>query len=490
MDLKIYNTLSRKKEKFKPISDNHVGMYVCGPTVYGEPHLGHARPAIIFDIIFRYFTHLGLKTRYVRNITDVGHLENDSDDGEDKISKKARSEKLEPMEVAHFYTEKYHNCLKKLNCLTPSIEPRASGHIIEQIEMIERIIKNGYAYIVNGSVYMDVIKYNEDHNYGVLSGRKIEDNIDGTRELESQSEKKHSADFALWKKASNRHIMKWKSPWSLGFPGWHIECSAMSKKYLGNHFDIHGGGLDLIFPHHEAEICQSFAADLCPPANYWIHNNLITIDGQKMGKSLNNFINLEEFFSGNHDKVDRPYHPMTIRFFILQAHYRGTLDFSNSALAAAEKGFLKLVSAIQTLKNIPHSKVSSLDIKKIEEKYYSSLNDDFNTPILIAHLFDSVKIINALNSRKETLNKKDLTKFASTFEFFINDILGLKPITQKKIHDNNIEGVMKILLELRNKAKQNKDFITADMIRDELDKISIQIKDGREGTKWNMKKDD
>jgi len=490
MDLKIYNTLTRKKEKFKPISNNHVGMYVCGPTVYGEPHLGHARPAIVFDIIFRYFTHLGLKTRYVRNITDVGHLENDSDDGEDKISKKARSEKLEPMEVAHFYTEKYHNCLKKLNCLTPSIEPRASGHIIEQIEMIERIIKNGYAYIVNGSVYMDVIKYNEDHNYGVLSGRKIEDNIDGTRELESQSEKKHSADFALWKKASNRHIMKWKSPWSLGFPGWHIECSAMSKKYLGNHFDIHGGGLDLIFPHHEAEICQSFAADLCPPANYWIHNNLITIDGQKMGKSLNNFINLEEFFSGNHEKVNRPYHPMTIRFFILQAHYRGTLDFSNNALAAAEKGFLKLVTAIQTLKNVTHNKVSSFDIKKIEEKYYSSLNDDFNTPILIAHLFDSVKIINALNTSKETLNKKDLTKFASTFEFFIVDILGLKPITQEKINDNNIDGIMKILLELRNKAKQNKDFITADMIRDELDKISIQIKDGREGTTWNMKKDD
>ena len=486
MDLKIYNTLSRKKEKFKPISDNHVGMYVCGPTVYGEPHLGHARPAIIFDIIFRYFTHLGLKTRYVRNITDVGHLENDSDDGEDKISKKARSEKLEPMEVAHFYTEKYHNCLKKLNCLTPSIEPRASGHIIEQIEMIERIIKNGYAYIVNGSVYMDVIKYNEDHNYGVLSGRKIEDNIDGTRELESQSEKKHSADFALWKKASNRHIMKWKSPWSLGFPGWHIECSAMSKKYLGNHFDIHGGGLDLIFPHHEAEICQSFAADLCPPANYWIHNNLITIDGQKMGKSLNNFINLEEFFSGSHEKVDRAYHPMTIRFFILQAHYRGTLDFSNNALAAAEKGYLKLMNARNTLKNINPNKISSLGIQKIEKKYYDALNDDFNTPILIAHLFDSVKIIKALNTGKETLNEKDLKKFTSTFEFFINTILGLKSVTENK-RTNNTEEMMKIILDLRNKAKQNKDFTTSDMIRNELDKINIQIEDGREGTKWNIK---
>ena len=485
MDLKIYNTLSRKKEKFKPISDNHVGMYVCGPTVYGEPHLGHARPAIIFDIIFRYFTHLGLKTRYVRNITDVGHLENDSDDGEDKISKKARSEKLEPMEVAHFYTEKYHNCLKKLNCLTPSIEPRASGHIIEQIEMIERIIKNGYAYIVNGSVYMDVIKYNDDHNYGVLSGRKIEDNIEGTRELESQSEKKHSADFALWKKASNRHIMKWKSPWSLGFPGWHIECSAMSKKYLGNHFDIHGGGLDLIFPHHEAEICQSFAADLCHPANYWIHNNLITIDGQKMGKSLANFINLEEFFTGNHKKLTQAYSPMTIRFFILQAHYRGTLDFSNNALKAAEKGLEKLFNGVNMLKDLAANKEKTVNVNELIEKCYAAMDDDFNTPILIAHLFDGVRIINSVKDGKESLSSSDLEKLKTLFNTFVTDILGL--ISAKNNTSNDLTNeVMDLVLKLRDNAKSSKDFTTADLIREELNKLNIQVNDSRDGSNWKL----
>ena len=485
MDLKIYNTLSRKKEKFKPISDNHVGMYVCGPTVYGEPHLGHARPAIIFDIIFRYFTHLGLKTRYVRNITDVGHLENDSDDGEDKISKKARSEKLEPMEVAHFYTEKYHNCLKKLNCLTPSIEPRASGHIIEQIEMIERIIKNGYAYIVNGSVYMDVIKYNDDHNYGVLSGRKIEDNIEGTRELESQSEKKHSADFALWKKASNRHIMKWKSPWSLGFPGWHIECSAMSKKYLGNHFDIHGGGLDLIFPHHEAEICQSFAADLCHPANYWIHNNLITIDGQKMGKSLANFINLEEFFTGNHKKLTQAYSPMTIRFFILQAHYRGTLDFSNNALKAAEKGLEKLFNGVNMLKDLAANKEKTVNVNELIEKCYAAMDDDFNTPILISHLFDGVRLINSAKIGKEQLTEKCIEKLKLMFNTFLTNILGLR-LNKGKVNNKVTDDLMQLILTLRSDAKRNKDFITADTIRDKLKEIGIKIKDHRDGTNWEQ----
>ena len=365
--LKIYNTLTKRKDIFNPIDKNCVGMYVCGPTVYGEPHLGHARPAIVFDVIFRYFTHLGYKTRYVRNITDVGHLENDSDDGIDKIEKKAKSEMLEPMEVAQFYTEKYHECLKKLNCLSPSIEPRATGHIIEQIEMIEKIIKNGFAYVKNGSVYMDVKKYSETYNYGVLSGRKIEDNIEGTRELESQSEKKHAADFALWKKASNRHVMKWSSPWGVGFPGWHIECSAMSKKYLGENFDILGGGLDLIFPHHEAEICQSYAADLCPPANYWIHNNLITIEGQKMGKSLNNFITLNEFFSGKHKKLGQAFSPMVIRFFILQAHYRSTIDFSNDALKASQKGFKKLKTAVQKLNTLIASKKSSYNVLNFEK---------------------------------------------------------------------------------------------------------------------------
>ena len=483
--IKIYNSLTRKKEVFTPILENHVGMYVCGPTVYGDPHLGHARPAISFDVIFRYFKHLGLKTRYVRNITDVGHLENDSDDGEDKVSKKARSEKLEPMEIAHFYTEKYHECLKKLNCLTPSIEPRASGHIIEQIEMIERIIQNGYAYVVNGSVYMNVIKYNKKYDYGVLSGRKIEDNIEGTRKLESQSEKKHSADFALWKKASDTHIMKWNSPWSLGFPGWHIECSAMSKKYLGDHFDIHGGGLDLIFPHHEAEICQSFAADLCHPANYWIHNNLITIDGQKMGKSLANFINLEEFFTGNHKKLTQAYSPMTIRFFILQAHYRGTLDFSNNALKAAEKGLEKLFNGVNMLKDLAANKEKTVNVNELIEKCYSAMDDDFNTPILISHLFDGVRLINSAKIGKEQLTQKCIEKLKLMFNTFLTNILGLR-LNKGKVNNKVTDDLMQLILTLRSDAKRNKDFITADTIRDKLKEIGIKIKDHRDGTNWEQ----
>jgi len=483
--INIYNSLTRKKEVFTPIVENHVGMYVCGPTVYGDPHLGHARPAISFDVIFRYFKHLGLKTRYVRNITDVGHLENDSDDGEDKVSKKARSEKLEPMEIAHFYTEKYHECLKKLNCLTPSIEPRASGHIIEQIEMIERIIQNGYAYVVNGSVYMNVIKYNEKYHYGVLSGRKIEDNIEGTRKLESQSEKKHSADFALWKKASDTHIMKWNSPWGLGFPGWHIECSAMSKKYLGDHFDIHGGGLDLIFPHHEAEICQSFAADLCHPANYWIHNNLITIDGQKMGKSLANFINLEEFFTGNHEKLTQPYSPMTIRFFILQAHYRGTLDFSDDALKAAEKGLKKLFNGINMLKDLAAKKEKTANVNELMEKCYAAMDDDFNTPILISHLFDGVRLINSAKIGKEQLTEKCIEKLTLMFNTFLTNILGLK-LNKNKVNNEVTDDLMQLILNLRSDAKSNKDFKTADTIRDKLKEIGIKIKDHREGTNWEQ----
>ena len=484
MKLKIYNTLSRKKEEFKSMNQNHVGMYVCGPTVYGEPHLGHARPAIIFDIIFRYFKYLGFKTRYVRNITDVGHLENDSDDGIDKIEKKAQSEKLEPMEVAHFYTERYHDCLKKLNCLSPSIEPRASGHIIEQIEMIQRIIDNGFAYVKNGSVYMDVIKYGKKYNYGILSGRKVEDNIDGSRELNSQSEKKHSADFALWKKASNKHIMKWNSPWSLGFPGWHIECSAMSKKYLGNHFDIHGGGLDLIFPHHEAEICQSYAADLCPPANYWIHNNLITIEGQKMGKSLNNFITLNEFFTGKHKKLGQAFSPMVIRFFILQAHYRSTIDFSNDALKASQKGFKKLMTAVQKLNTLSASKKSSYNVLNFEKKFFEAINDDFNTPILIAHLFDVVKFINSVEQLKETITKDDIKKLSSILNVFITQILGL---VDGEVDDNNdINEIMDVILKIRQNVKLNKDFTTSDLIRNELAKINIKINDTRNGANWEI----
>ena len=483
--LKIYNTLTKEKEPFKPIVKNHVGMYVCGPTVYGDPHLGHARPAIVFDIIFRYFTHIGFKIRYVRNITDVGHLENDADDGEDKISKKAKSEKLEPMEVAQFYTEKYHESLRKLNCLSPSVEPRATGHIIEQIEMIEKIIENGLAYVVSGSVYMNVKKYAEKYNYGVLSGRKIEDNIDGTRELESQKEKKHPADFALWKKASNRHIMKWDSPWGLGFPGWHIECSAMSKKYLGKHFDIHGGGIDLLFPHHEAEICQSYAADLCRPANYWVHNNLITIEGQKMGKSLNNFINLQEFFSGKHIKLERSYHPMTIRFFILQAHYRGTIDFSNKALQASEKGLAKLMKAKNVLNSLTPSKKSTYNVSDLEDKCYAAMDDDFNTPILIAHLFDGVKIINSTKDGKASLCSSDLKKLKALFDSFVTDILGL--VSEKSNSRSEMTNeVMMLILKLRENAKSSKDFATADLIRNELNKLNIQINDGRDGSSWKF----
>jgi cysteinyl-tRNA synthetase len=483
--LKIYNTLTKEKELFKPIVKNHVGIYVCGPTVYGDPHLGHARPAIVFDIIFRYFTHIGFKIRYVRNITDVGHLENDADDGEDKISKKAKSAKLEPMEVAQFYTEKYHDSLRKLNCLSPSVEPRATGHIIEQIEMIEKIIDNGFAYVVSGSVYMNVKKYGEKYNYGVLSGRKIEDNIDRTRELESQSEKKHPADFALWKKASNRHIMKWNSPWGLGFPGWHIECSAMSKKYLGKHFDIHGGGIDLLFPHHEAEICQSYAADLCRPANYWVHNNLITIEGQKMGKSLNNFINLHEFFSGKHVKLERSYHPMTIRFFILQAHYRGTIDFSNKALQASEKGLAKLMKAMNILNSLTPSKKSTYNVSDLEDKCYAAMDDDFNTPILIAHLFDGVKIINSTKDGKASLCSSDLKKLKTLFDSFVTDLLGL--VSEKNNSRSEMTNeVMMLILKLRENAKSSKDFATADLIRDELNKLKVQINDGRDGSSWKF----
>ena len=384
----IYNSLSRKKELLMPITKDYIGLYVCGPTVYGDPHLGHARPAITFDIVFRYLQYCGYKVRYVRNITDAGHLENDADEGEDKISKKARLEQLEPMEVAHYYTLSYHKAMSLLNCKSPSIEPRATGHIIEQIEMVKKIIDNGYAYEKNGSVYLDVSKYNEKYPYGILSGRNLEDTIEGTRQLDKQSEKKNPVDFAIWKKASEEHIMRWSSPWGEGFPGWHMECSAMAEKYLGKTFDIHGGGMDLMFPHHEAEIAQSNACNDCMPVNYWMHNNMITIDGKKMGKSLGNFINLEQFFTGEHEKLEKEFSPMTIRFFILQAHYRSTLDFGNDALKAAEKGLSKLNEALENLETIEASEKSSFDVKELQKKCRQALNDDFNTPILIAHLFD------------------------------------------------------------------------------------------------------
>ena len=484
--IQIYNTLTRKKEIFNPIVENHVGMYVCGPTVYGDPHLGHARPAITFDVVFRYLKHSDYKVRYVRNITDAGHLENDADEGEDKIAKKARLEQLEPMEIVQFYTISYHKAMDALNCLPPSIEPRATGHIIEQIEMVQKILKNGFAYEVNSSVYLDVNKYNESYPYGTLSGRNIEDTLEGTRALDGQSEKKSSVDFAIWKKANPEHIMRWDSPWGEGFPGWHMECSAMSEKYLGKTFDIHGGGMDLVFPHHEAEIAQSNACNNCNPVNYWMHNNMITIDGKKMGKSLGNFINLEEFFNGTHAKLDRAYSPMTIRFFILQAQYRSTVDFGNEALQAAEKGFTKLINAMETLENLKNSDSSTYDINELEKNCYAAMDDDFNTPILIAHLFDGVRIINSVKDGKGSLTASDLSKMKKLFSDFVTDILGL--ISAKESGGNDLtEEVMELVLKLRGNAKKNKDFSTADLIRDELDKAGIQIKDSREGSSWEIK---
>ena len=487
MNLILYNTLSRKKEKFEPINSTHVGMYVCGPTVYGDPHLGHARPAITFDVIFRYLQKLDYKVRYVRNITDAGHLENDADEGEDKIVKKARIEQLEPMEIVQFYTLSYHKAMEALNCLPPSIEPRATGHIIEQIEMVKQILENGFAYQENGSVYLDVNKYNEKYPYGILSGRNVEDTLEGTRKLDGQSEKKSPVDFAIWKKASPEHIMRWPSPWGEGFPGWHMECSAMSEKYLGKMFDIHGGGMDLVFPHHEAEIAQSNACNNCAPVKYWMHNNMVTIEGKKMGKSLGNFINLEEFFTGNHTKLERAYAPMTIRFFILQAHYRSSVDFSNDALQAAEKGFTKLMNAIETLGKLSASESSTYDVKGLEEKCYQAMNDDFNTPILIAHLFDGVRIINSVKDGKENLSISDLDKLKSLFNTFVLEVLGL--ISAKENSGKNLTNdVMEVVLKLRGNAKLNKDFITADLIRDELNRLNIQIKDGRDGSSWEINK--
>ncbi|MGC6470358.1 MAG: cysteine--tRNA ligase [Flavobacteriales bacterium] len=485
LDLTIYNTLSRQKERFTPIHPSHVGMYVCGPTVYGEPHLGHARPAITFDVVFRYLQHQGLKVRYVRNITDAGHLVDDADHGEDKIAKKARLEQLEPMEVVQFYTIKYHKAMDALNCLPPSIEPRATGHIIEQIEMVKSILSNGYAYEVNGSVYLDVNKYNQDFPYGKLSGRNLEDTLENTRTLDGQEEKKSPVDFAIWKKAAAEHIMRWPSPWGEGFPGWHLECSAMSSKYLGETFDIHGGGMDLVFPHHEAEIAQSNACNNCDPANIWMHNNMITINGQKMGKSLGNFINLEEFFSGDHNLLERAYKAMTVRFFILQAHYRSPLDFSNEALQAAEKGLSKLINAQKVAPQIVANSNSSVDIKTIEKDCYAAINDDFNTPILIAHLFELVRIVNSAKAGTETLTKEDIELVNQLFTTFVNAILGLEETEESQSDISH--DIMDIILQLRGQAKTNKDWATADLIRDELKKLDIEVRDGSDGSTWEIK---
>ncbi|MAQ70222.1 MAG: cysteine--tRNA ligase [Flavobacteriales bacterium] len=486
-DLYIHNTLTGNKELFKSIDSESVTMYVCGPTVYGEPHLGHARPAITFDVLFRYLKHLGYKVRYVRNITDVGHLLNDADEGADKIGEKARALQLEPMEVAHFYTKKYHESMHKLNVENPSIEPIASGHIIEQIEMIKKILDNGFAYEVNGSVYFDVIKYNKTNNYGVLSRRKIEDLMDNSRVLDGQSDKKNAVDFALWKKASAEHIMRWPSPWGDGFPGWHLECSAMSCKYLGEEFDIHGGGMDLVFPHHEAEIAQCCAANKKPAAKYWMHNNMITIAGQKMGKSLGNFITLDEFFNGTHEKLDQAYHPMVIRFFLLQAHYRSTIDFSNAALQAAEKGLLRLFNGINVLNNLTSSSMSSVDISLLQSKCDDAMNDDLNTPIVLSHLFDAVKLINATYEGKHSLSHSDIQILKLLFDKYVIGVFGLYAI-EKESTNSEFNNLMKLILEIRSNVKANKNWEMADQIRDGLNQLHIEIKDTKDGSTWNYKK--
>ena len=481
----IHNTLNRKKELFAPLNPPHVGMYVCGPTVYGDPHLGHARPAVTFDLLFRYLKHLGYKVRYVRNITDVGHLESDADEGEDKILKKARLEQLEPMEVVQQYTNRYHEAMTLLNILPPSIEPRASGHIIEQQVMAREIIEKGFGYESNGSIYFDVLKYHLDHHYGKLSGRVLEDLISDSRQTGRQDEKRNSVDFALWKKADPAHIMRWPSEWGEGFPGWHLECSAMSRKYLGEHFDIHGGGMDLLFPHHECEIAQSVAATGSDAARYWMHNNMVTINGQKMGKSLGNFITLEELFAGSHKLLDSSYSPMTIRFFMLQAHYRSTLDFSNEALGAAGKGLARLLGAVKALEKIEPGAAGSFDTGRFERDAYRAMNDDLGSPVLIAHLFDAARYINTTLSGKDSIAAADLEKLRSLFRTFVFDVLGLQDEGDRETEDLTAR-LIDLLLNIRLEVKKKKDFELSDRIRKELSEFGIAVKDKKDGFEWEF----
>lgn len=485
--ISVFNTLSRKKEIFEPIKPPFVGMYVCGPTVYGDAHLGHARAAITFDLIYRFLMHVGFKVRYVRNITDVGHLENDADDGEDKIAQKARIEELEPMEVVQHYTVRYHKNMDQLNVLRPSIEPHASGHIIEQIEMIKKILNEGYAYEVNGSVYFDVERYNKKHHYGILSGRKIEELLGNTRELAGQSEKRNGFDFALWKRAEASHIMRWPSPWSEGFPGWHMECSAMGCKYLGETFDIHGGGMDLLFPHHESEIAQSTIANGKAAVRYWLHNNMITINGQKMGKSLGNAMSLDDFFNGNHPLLEKAYSPMAIRFFILQAQYRSTLDFSNEALQAAEKGMKKLLAATETIKTIKAVDAAPMiGVSSIVQACYDAMNDDFNSPVAIASLFEAVRVVNATSDGLHAINSNELEQLQVLFKSFVFEILGL--MSEEAATDHHLlDGLMQTIIDLRKDARARKDFALSDKIRDQLQGLNIELKDGKEGTVWQKK---
>jgi len=484
-DLYLYNTLSRKKELFEPVAPPFVGMYVCGPTVYSDSHLGTARMAITFDILYRYLRHLGYNVRYVRNITDVGHLENEVEDsGEDKIAKIARRDKIEPMEVVQRYMNSFHRSMEQLNTLPPSIEPRATGHIIEQQQYIRQIIEAGFAYEENGSVYFDVERYNKKFPYGVLSGRVLDDMQSNTRTLEGQDEKRGAFDFALWKKASPAHIMRWPSPWSDGFPGWHLECSVMSTKYLGEVFDIHGGGMDLIFPHHECEIAQNTAANGKPSVRYWVHNNMVTINGQKMARSLGNFITIDQLLSGDHPVLKQAYSPMTVRFFILQAQYRSTLDFSNEALLSSSVGLQKLMTSIKTLKSLKPSESSTVNVSDLKKRCYEAMNDDLNTPVAIAHLFDGVRIINLINDGKESISAEDLVRLNDLFNVFVYNILGLK---EEESAGNEMLGeVINMLLAIRQEAKANKDWATSDRIRDGLVKLGIAVKDRKDGFDWEI----
>ena len=488
--LTVYNTLNRKKETFKPIDPEVIGMYVCGPTVYGDAHLGHAKSYVSFDLIYRYLLHKYPKVKYVQNITDVGHLTDDADEGDDKIAKQSRLEKVDPMAVVEKYMFNYFRDMDALNVKRADIYPRPSGHIPEQIEIIEDLIQKGYAYEVNGSVYFDVAKYDETHDYGKLSGRSIEEMLEGAanRTLAAQSEKKNSIDFALWKKADPSHLMQWNSPWGKGYPGWHIECTVMSQKYLGDNFDIHGGGLENAFPHHECEIAQAEAHTDKAFANYWLHNNMVTINGQKMGKSLGNGIFCHELFSGDNFQLDRPYSPMTIRFFILQSHYRSTLDFSNTALEAASKGLSRLQNGILKLEMLTPSEKSSIDIHEFKSKLYSAMDDDFNSPIVIAHLFDGLKWVNAMENGKESLNEKDLNEFKTLFHAFYFDILGLKVEESQTAEDGVVDELMKLVLDFRLAAKTQKDYATADQIRDRLKELNISVKDGKDGAEWSFEK--
>ena len=486
-DLHIYNSISKSKEKFTPITKGYVGMYVCGPTVYSNVHLGNCRTFLSFDLVFRYLKHLNYKVRYVRNITDAGHLENDGESGEDPILRKARLEQLEPMEVVQKYTVDFHTTMAKFNALPPSIEPTATGHIIEQIQIVEKIIEKGYAYEKNGSVYFDVLKFNETNDYGKLSGRQLEDMIPNTRELAAQSEKKNPQDFALWKKAEPQHIMRWRSPWSEGFPGWHLECTAMSTKYLGDQFDIHGGGMDLKFPHHECEIAQAEACNQTTPVNYWMHANMLTLNGKKMSKSTGDFILPNEIFTGENTILSKKFSPTVTKFFMYQAHYRSVLDFSSTALEASEKGYYRLMDAFHTIKNIPTSANSSMDIITWKQSCYDAMNDDFNSPILIAQLFEGVKFINALKEDKASITENDRETLLKTFEGFIFDVLGLED--ESLVFSNESEkltAAVDLLIDIRKTARDNKDFATSDKIRDELAAKGIQLKDGKEGTSFSL----